>query len=71
MAKIATDIFADRTLENWRAPRIHASDRGHDLTRRAIAALQSILIDKRLLHRMQRVIAATEPFNGCDRAALD
>lgn len=34
-----------------RLSRVHAGDRGHDLTRCAIAALQSILVDKSLLHR--------------------
>jgi hypothetical protein len=43
---------------------------GHDLTGSAIAALKPVLINERLLHRMQRAVRGGESFDGVDTFAL-
>ncbi len=34
---------------------VYARDRGHDLTGRAVAALESVFVDERLLHGVQAI----------------
>lgn len=48
----------------------HASDCRHDLPGRAVAALQGVVIEKRLLHRMQRAIGRSDAFYGRDALAM-
>jgi hypothetical protein len=49
----------------WSHALLHAGDRGHDLSRRAIAALESVLVDEGLLHRV-RMITMGKTFDGRD-----
>ena len=42
-------------------PSLHAGDRRHDLARRAVAALQGVVVDEGLLHRMQRAVGGDRP----------
>ena len=53
-----------------RVPLFHAADGRHDLARRAIAALEGVVIDEGLLHRMQRSVRTRQPFDGADLMAL-
>src|SRR5437016_756901 len=48
----------------------HAGYRREDLARRAIAALECVVVDEGLLHRMQRSIAGCEALDRADGAAL-
>src|ERR1700757_1164565 len=61
-ADVAAHIFPDVVLAA-RMPFAPAGDRRHDLARRAVAALERILVDEGLLHRMQSV-ALGEPLDG-------
>src|SRR5262249_10586728 len=61
-ADVAAHVFAD-LLGRRCMSLVYAGDRRHDLPRSAVAALQSIMIDERLLHRVQG------PVSG--RKALD
>jgi hypothetical protein len=49
---------------------VHAGYRGQDLSGRAIAALERILVDESLLHRVQIARVAAKSFDGHDGAAL-
>ena len=53
---------------------LHHRGRRHDLSRRAVAALEAVVIDECLLHRMERVPgcagARGEPLDRRDRLAL-
>ena len=53
-AQIATHLLAN-VLVGASAPLAEQSDRGADLARRAVSALKGVVINKRLLHRMQRL----------------
>src|ERR1700677_2300254 len=68
-AKIAAHVFADRVLIA-RVPLLHAADGRHDLARRAIAALEGVVIDKGLLHRMQGSVRVREPLDCAHPMAL-
>ncbi len=57
------------SLRAW--PSLHAGDRRHDLPGRAVAALEGVVIDEGLLHRMQLAVAAGEAFDGGDLPAFD
>ena len=46
------------------------SDPGHDLARRTIAALEGVLVDECLLHRMQLAARCRQTFDGIDLAYL-
>jgi hypothetical protein len=48
---------------------VDARHRRHDLTRRAITALEGILVDEGLLHGMKRAIRSRQSFDGCNRCA--
>ena len=47
-----------------------ARDRRHDLSRRTIAALQGVVIQKRLLDGMQAAILTRDAFDRRDRPTL-
>ena len=49
---------------------LHAGNRGHDLTGRAVATLKAVLVDERILHRMQRSIGTSEAFDCFDALTL-
>eukprot|EP01032_Pedospumella_encystans_P027696 gene27697-31289_t len=48
----------------------HAGDGGHHLARRAVAALQRVVVDEGLLHRMQRAVGRGDALDGGDGAAV-
>src|SRR5207248_3003630 len=49
---------------------VDAGDRRHDLARRAVAALEGIMLDKGLLHRVKVAVVIGEPFDRGYRAIL-
>ena len=49
---------------------LHAADRRHDLARRAVAALEGVVVDEGLLHRVQRAVAAGQALDRRDLPAL-
>src|SRR5207237_5848510 len=65
-AKIAAHVFTYLGIAAG-MPFSHAANCREDLTRRAIAALKRILIDKRLLHRVERAARFGEPLDCCHR----
>ena len=60
-ADIAFELVADRRLVEVVALAVDHIDRGHDHARRAIAALQAVIVLERLLHRMQLAGLAQAP----------
>src|SRR5690242_6393947 len=68
-ADIAAHIFADRIVVSGMAF-ANARDRRHDLAGRAVAALEAVMIDEGLLHRVECSIAPGEAFDGRDRPSL-
>jgi hypothetical protein len=50
-------MFAD-FICGVRVTLAHARNRGHDLTGRAVTALEGVVLDEGLLHRMQRPVRA-------------
>jgi len=68
-AEIAAHIFADLI---WvvGVPLLHAGYGRHDLPRGTIAALEAVIVDKGLLHRMQLPILL-QALDGRDLLALD
>jgi hypothetical protein len=67
-AEIAFEIFADFAVGRVGVV-LHQVERAHDHAGRAEAALQRVIVAKRLLHRVQRV-AVGDVLDGLDRAAL-
>src|SRR5438067_1182059 len=67
-AEITAHVLADIGIVR-RMPLPDAGNRREDLARRAIAALERVLIDERLLHRMELAVDAGEAFDRDDRAA--
>src|SRR5258708_32483012 len=51
-AEIAFELVPDRLIVELVTLAVHHVDRGHDHARRAIAALQSMVLAERLLHGM-------------------
>ena len=85
-ADIAFELLANGVVVELVALAAHDIDRGHDHARRAIAALQAVILAERLLHRMQRTVRRRQPFDrehvgafelqrqhgaGFDRLAVD
>src|SRR5215212_7169068 len=59
-----SDVFGDVT--HIAAPRLFQQpDRRADLPRRAVAALEAVVLDEGSLHRV-KLFAAGQPFNRCD-----
>ena len=59
-AEIARHVFADLVVGAGMAF-ADAGDRRHDLARRAIAALEGVLVEEGRLHRMQRAVRRASP----------
>src|SRR6185312_5004234 len=84
-ANVAFESVTDRRLVEIRTFPIDEVDRGHDHSRRAEAALQTVIVLEGLLHRVQlaalsealdcghlRAVAARRQHRAClDRAAVD
>jgi hypothetical protein len=51
-------------------PLAQQRDRRHDLTRRAVAALERVVRDERLLHRVQHAVVGGQPLDRGDLTAL-
>src|SRR5665213_3936651 len=68
-ADIAFQLVADGFLVELAAIAVDDVDRGHDHARRAIAALQSVIVAERGLHRMQ-LVALREALDGGDAGAV-
>jgi hypothetical protein len=51
-------------------PLAQQRDRGHDLARRAVAALERVVLHERRLHRMQIAVVGGQPFDRGDLTAL-
>src|SRR6266545_4605802 len=69
-ADIPAHVLADRSVA-FGMPFIHTADGRHDLSRRAIAALKGVMLDKGLLHGMQLAVRTRNSFDRCDRMILD
>src|SRR5487761_2644790 len=68
-ADVAFEFFTDRVLGQFVALAVDHIDRGHDHARRAITALQSMMLAEGRLHGMQfRTVG--EAFNGGDMRAF-
>src|SRR3954470_4310588 len=67
-AQIAGDAFANLLLGGGGVVGEKA-DRRHDHARRAVAALEAVLLPEAFLHRMELAVGG-EPFDGGDRAAV-
>src|SRR3954449_1540703 len=68
-AKIAAHILADIAIR-FGVALLDAAGGRHDLARRAIAALEGVIIDEGLLQRMQGAVFGCQAFDGGDLAAL-
>src|SRR4051794_25513854 len=67
-ADIAFELLAQRGLVELAAVAVHDVDRGHDHARRAVAALQAVIVAERRLHRVQ-FVALGDAFDGGDAGA--
>src|SRR5215510_11688821 len=70
-ADVAFQLMANGVLVEIVALAVHDVDRRHDHARRAIAALQAMVLAECLLHRMQASARLGEPLDGGDVGALD
>src|SRR5215813_11173929 len=70
-ADVAFELMADGLLIELVALAVHDVDRRHDHARRAVAALQPMMLAERFLHRMQRPVLLRQPLDGGDVGALD
>ena len=52
-------------------PFLHAGDRRHDLSRGAVAALERIVIDEGLLHRVEVPVNRRQALDGRDVATFE
>ena len=68
-AEIAAHVFADVVVAAGVAL-VDAGDRRHDLAGRAVAALEGVLVDEGLLHRMQLAVRSARPSMVVTGAAL-
>src|SRR5882762_10467448 len=64
-AEVAAHVFAN-LVRGARVAFPDARNRGHDLARRAIPALQGVVIDEGLLHGVQRAGGSGHAFDGGD-----
>src|SRR5205085_1333797 len=69
-ADVAGHGLAD-LLVGARVPVPDHRDRGHDLAGRAEAALETVVLDERLLHRVQLLTVPRETFDRGDLLAVD
>ena len=70
-ADIALQLLTNRPIVEIVALAANQIDRGHDHPRRAIAALQAVILAERFLHRMKRPVRRGETFDGKDIGALE
>src|SRR6516162_934594 len=63
-ADVALELLADGVIVEVVTLAPDHVDRGHNHAGRAVAALQAMVLPKRLLHRMQRAIGGSEPLDG-------
>src|SRR5262249_58186907 len=70
-ADVAFELMADGLLVEVVALAVHDVDRRHDHARRAVSALQPMMLAERFLHRMQRPVLLRQPLDGGDVGALD
>src|ERR1041385_5822966 len=68
-ADVAFQLLADRRLVQITAMPVHYVDGGHDHARRAVAALQAMIVAEGRLHRMQ-LLAFGDAFDGGDIGAV-
>src|SRR5262245_39404131 len=69
-AEIAVELVADRFLVELVPLAAHDIERRHDHAGGAEAALQAMVLAKRLLHRMQ-LVAGRHPFDGQHIGAVE
>src|SRR5204862_6923940 len=69
-AEVPAHVFADVRVAAGMAF-MHAGDGRHDLARRAVPALEGIVIDECLLHRVEVAVRLGEPLDRSHRAVLD
>jgi hypothetical protein len=62
-AQIAAHVFAN-LRRAFRVALFDAADRGHDLARSAVAALERIEVDEGLLHRVELAVRPRQAFDG-------
>src|SRR4051794_35027805 len=67
-ADVAAHVLANVVIAA-RVALLHTTDCRHDLSRRAITALERILVDKGLLHRVQ-LVTSRESLDGEDLLSL-
>src|SRR5262249_50726892 len=70
-AEVAFELVTDGGIVEVVALAVDHVHRGHDHAGRAVAALQPVMLAKRLLHRMQRPVRIREPLDGSDVGTLD
>src|SRR6202043_2644936 len=70
-AEIAFELVPDRLVVELVALAVHDVDGGHDHARRAIAALQAMMLAECLLHGMQRAILRRQALDRGDLRAID
>src|SRR5262249_44182139 len=70
-AEIALELVANGGIVELVALAIDHVDRGHDHARSAIAALQSVILAERLLHRVEGSIGVGKALYGRDVRSLD
>src|SRR5215469_18209609 len=70
-AEIAFELMADGLIVELVALAVHHVDGGHDHARRAIAALQAVMLAEGLLHGMQRSVGRREALDGGNIGAVD
>ncbi|MNN64076.1 hypothetical protein D3C81_1794980 [compost metagenome] len=68
--EVAAHIFANGIVRAGMSF-TYASDRRHDLTRRAIPTLESIKLYEGGLHSVQGTVGLSQPFDGGHVTALD
>src|SRR5438132_1247955 len=69
-AQIAFKLLADDLVGKVVTPAVDQIDRGHDHSGRAEAALQTVMLAKGFLHRVQRRAIGRQPFDGLDLVAV-
>src|SRR5262245_42497757 len=70
-AEVAFELMANGGIVEVVALAVDHVDRGHDHAWSAIAALQSVMLAERLLHRVERAVGICKTFDGGDVRALD
>src|SRR5690242_4271473 len=69
-AEITLQLLADDLIGEVVPLAVNEVDRGHDHAGRAEAALQTMMLAKRFLHRMQRRTVRRQALDGLDLVAV-